>query len=170
MVKIVIYHARQCHPKKCTARRLGKFGLAAIVERVDAIPYGSIYLNPFSAKALSPADREHLNQGISALDCSWETASLLFKRISPRVEDRCLPYLVAANPTNFGKPTKLSTAEAVAAALYILGEKPKALNIMDRFKWGKTFIDLNRELLERYSEAHDSSEVVEIQREYMTGD
>ncbi|HOP09581.1 MAG TPA: DUF367 family protein, partial [Candidatus Methanofastidiosa archaeon] len=131
------------------------------------IPNNCIYLNPFSQKALSPSDKRFLKNGVSVLDCSWETAMDIFKKISPRVEARALPYLVAANPVNYGKPTKLSTAEAIAAALYILGEKTKALNMMEKFKWGVTFIQLNNELLERYSNAEDSSEVVRIQNEYL---
>jgi len=167
MIRIEIYHTDECDPKKCSARRLAKFDLAKLVNRVNLITPHSIFMNPFSQKALSPTDRIYLKNGISALDCSWESAMRIFKKISPRVEDRCLPYLVAANPVNYGKPTKLSTAEAIAAALYILGERTKALNIMDKFKWGITFIQLNKELLERYSDALDSSEVVRIQNEYL---
>jgi len=167
MVRIEIYHAEQCDPKKCSAKRLAKFDLATLVNRVNMITPHSIFLNPFSQKALSPSDRQFLKNGVSALDCSWEDAQRIFKKISHRMEDRALPYLVAANPVNYGRPTKLSTAEAIAAALYILGEKTKALNIMDKFKWGVTFIKLNEELLERYSNALDSSEVVSIQNEYL---
>lgn len=167
MVRIVVYHAKHCDPKKCSANRLSKAGLIKLVGRVSDIPRHSIFLNPFSQVALSPADSIYLRAGISALDCSWECAFDTFTKVKPRVEDRALPYLVAANPVNYGKPTKLSTAESIAAALYICGEKAKALNIMERFKWGITFIQLNNELLERYASAKDSSEVVEIQRDYI---
>ncbi|MHC1604709.1 MAG: DUF367 family protein [Candidatus Methanofastidiosia archaeon] len=170
MEEIVIFHAGHCDPKKCTAKKMARFGMVRLVESFYDIPTGSIFLNPFSQKALSPHDKIYFKNDISALDCSWELAKESFKKIVPRVEDRCLPYLIAANPVNYGKPTKLSTAEAVAAALFIIGERAKALNIMDKFKWGITFINLNSELLERYSRARDSREVIEIQSEYLKED
>ena len=56
---------------------------------------------------------------------------------------RILPFLVAANPVNYGKPSKLTCAEAIAATLYIVGLKEDALTIMKPFKWGCQFIALN---------------------------
>jgi pre-rRNA-processing protein TSR3 len=84
-----------------------------------------------------------------------------------RLKHRALPFLLAANPVNFGKPFKLSTVEAFAAALFILGEKEQAALILNKFKWGRTFLELNQEPLERYSKAANSTEVVKIQGEYL---
>ncbi len=80
-----------------------------------------------------------------------------------------LPFLVAANPTNYGKPCKLSTAEAIAATFYIVGLKDNAVEIMSQFKWGPHFLELNRELLEEYSSAKTSAEVVKIQNRFIGG-
>jgi len=156
-MKLSIYHMKQCDPKKCTGLKLIRLGLAVQVRK---IPYCTI-LNPLSEKAFSPEDK----RDILALDCSWERSREIFLRY--RKNSRALPYLVAANPVNYGKPTKLSTVEALAGALYMLNEKEKALNILSKFSWGRVFIDLNYEMLEEYSKARNSSEIVEIQKKFI---
>jgi len=75
--------------------------------------------------------------------------------------------LVATNPTYYGRPTTLSTAEALAAALIILGDKTRAEEILNKFKWGPTFLELNHEPLEAYARAKDSTEIVILQRQFM---
>jgi pre-rRNA-processing protein TSR3 len=134
MLPLYLYHANQCDPKKCTGKKLLKFGLAQ-QKTPSELPYSSILLN-------------------------------VFKRLR-RMKQRALPYLVAANPVNFGKPFKLTTVEAFAATLYILGEDEQASRVLGKFNWGHTFSELNRELLRAYSCAKDSSEVIAIQSEYL---
>jgi pre-rRNA-processing protein TSR3 len=126
-------------------------------------------LNPFSERGFSPADRERMAQfGLAALDCSWEHAQEVVKEHVTGTS-RCLPFLVAGNPVNFSKPTKLSTVEALAAALYIAGYKDYALQILSIFKWGHTFMQLNYERLEIYSTAKNSAEIVQQQERLMKG-
>jgi pre-rRNA-processing protein TSR3 len=126
-------------------------------------------LNPFSKVAFSPADKDRVERfGLVGLDCSWEHAEkVLLKHV--RGTSRCLPILIAGNPVNFGKATKLSTVEALAAALYIVGSKEQASELLSIFKWGHTFLDLNHERLESYKNARDSSEIVEMQHRFFAG-
>lgn len=62
---------------------------------------------------------------------------------------------------------ELNSAEAVMAALYILGEKNQAEEFLGRFNWAPEFMRLNGNMLEDYSKAADSTEVVRIQQEYI---
>ncbi|MGA3288936.1 MAG: DUF367 family protein [Candidatus Bathyarchaeia archaeon] len=161
--RITVYHAAQCDPKKCTGLRLKRRGLARIVTRTRFLPKRAIVLNPFSEIAFSPMDRHRVeNFGLAALDCSWEHAQ---KVLSGHVKgtSRCLPILIAGNPVNFGKLTKLTTAEAIAAALYIAGFKEKAAELLSIFTWGHTFFELNSILLDSYAQAENSTEIVEMQ-------
>ncbi|GAA0667215.1 DUF367 family protein [Natronoarchaeum mannanilyticum] len=150
-------------PDKCTARKLARFDLAELHRSDRATPYG-IVLNPHAERALSPADREESDR-LVALDCSWETAGEAM--FSIHGEHRALPFLVAANPINYGKPFQLTTVEALAAGLTILGERERAEEILAKFRWGETFLEMNEEPLRRYAECEDSSEVVEVQQEYL---
>jgi pre-rRNA-processing protein TSR3 len=165
--KLFVYHLGQDDPKKCTALKLGRFGLAKLLYRIRDIPLGAIVLDPFCDVAFSPNDRIRvLKRGLVAIDCSWVYADDVFK-LRLRGTSRALPYLVAANPVNYGAPTKLSTVEALASALYIIGFKEDAQRLLSLFKWGPHFIELNREYLESYSKAKDSHEVVEFQKGFM---
>jgi pre-rRNA-processing protein TSR3 len=139
------------------------------VLQIRYLPKRAVVLNPFSEVAFSPADKERVERfGLVGLDCSWEKAEkVLLKHV--RGTSRCLPVLIAGNPVNFGKATKLSTVEALAAALYIVGFEEQASQLLSIFKWGHTFLELNYERLESYKNARDSSEIVEIQRRLFRG-
>ena len=150
-------------PDKCTARKLARFDLAELHRTDRATPYG-VVLNPHAEQALSPADRD-VGEKLVALDCSWETAGEA--RFSIAGEHRALPFLVAANPVNYGKPFQLTTVEALAAGLTILGERDRAEEILAKFRWGETFLEMNEEPLRRYADCEDSSEVVAVQEEYL---
>jgi len=166
-VRITVYHAAQCDPKKCTALKLERHGLIRIVSQLKFLPKRAVVLNPFSEKAFSPEDKWRIESfGLAALDCSWEHAEEVLRK-HVRGTSRCLPVLVAGNPVNFGKLTKLTTAEALAAALYIAGFREEATKLLSVFKWGHTFLDLNRERLENYAKAKDSTEIVKLQQLFM---
>jgi pre-rRNA-processing protein TSR3 len=140
---------------------------ALIVKDLRRIPRGAVVLNPVSETAFSPGDYEYIHRfGLVALDCSWKQAEAVFNR-SRGNNQRSLPYLIAANPINTYKPIRLSTAEAIAAALYILGDIDAAEDIMSVFKWGHSFLTLNKEWLDSYASCTNSSEIVNVQTEIM---
>ncbi len=163
--RIFIYHADQCDPKKCTGIRLSRMKYGHLLRSMKEIPTRSVVLNPVAETALSRADRDAMiHSGLVALDCSWKLAENIFSSSRLGVQ-RALPYLLAANPINTYKPIKLSTAEAISAALYITGFQAYAEKIMSVFKWGHSFLSLNHELLEAYAECSSSTEIVAIQKE-----
>lgn len=168
-MKVLIYHAKQCNPNACTANKLKKFGLAELFYTAKKMPKGGVVLSPFSKKVLSLEDDRHLKAGITALDCSWKHAIDVFSSIKMPLAQRTLPLLVAANPVNYGKVAKLTTAEALSSALYILGKRDQAEEILSKFKWGKSFTDLNKDLLESYSKGRTEKEMIKIQEEYFGG-
>ncbi len=151
--------------KKCTGRKLARFDLARLYDRISRLPRSAILLDPTAEKALSPAD--DYRKGIIVLDCSWEEVERVFPELAKlNLEHRALPYLLAGNPVNFGRPFKLNSAEAFAAALYILGHKEQAEKVLSKFNWGHSFLELNKEPLEEYATAKNSTEIVEIQSHY----
>ena len=150
-------------PEKCTARRLERFDLVSLHRTDRATPRGLV-LDPHAARALSPADRDAADR-LVAIDCSWTSAEPgRFDLGGPR---RALPFLVAANPVNYGRPFRLTTVEALAGALVVLGERERAERLLEPFRWGATFLELNDEPLRRYAACADSTAVVAVQADYL---
>ena len=165
---LLVYHVSQDDPKKNTARKLARFGLAELLDRVQRIPRGAVLLDPFSEKALSREDEKAARtRGVVALDCSWKLAEEVFPEARRRTEPRALPFLLAANPVNYGKPMMLSTVEALCASCHILGEPEQGDLLMSKFGWGHSFLSLNANPLKDYGEAATSREVVERMRAYL---
>jgi pre-rRNA-processing protein TSR3 len=162
VLRLIAYHGEQCDPKKCTASKLHRFRLVEFRPSIRSIPPRCILLTPIATTLLSPADASTATvRGLAVLDLSWKRGR--FPSV-PQAKSRILPYLVAANPVNYGNPRALSCAEAFAAALFILGEQKQAHQVMSKFKWGEVFLALNREPLEAYSECSNPDEVAEAER------
>jgi pre-rRNA-processing protein TSR3 len=163
-VKPQVYMMRQDDPFKCTAAKLAKFRIA---EPVRFIKRDAIVLNPFSPTILTRKDAE-IADAVCAVDCSWEKADDVARhqKVFSAGIGRRLPAMLAANPINYAKLGKLSTAEALAGALYILGEKNVAKEIMNKFKWGHTFLELNANLLEDYANAGTQVQILQAEQEY----
>jgi pre-rRNA-processing protein TSR3 len=163
MMPLVAYRDNSCDPRKCTVKKMERAGFIRLVKKISQIPRNTLLLDPTAEQALSPADRSV--KSITVLDCSWEvlnTGAVSSWRIR-----RALPFLVAANPVNFGKPCMLSSVEALSAALFIIGEEQQAHDILGKVSWGIRFLEVNEEPLTLYAAAKDSTEVVAIQKQYL---
>jgi pre-rRNA-processing protein TSR3 len=163
--RILIYDYRQDDPRKCTSAKLQKFHLASELHSLRQIPRSAIVLNPTSSKTVTSQDRELIQKyGLVGLDCSWNLSEDIFDK-SIGGENRRLPLLLAGNPTNYSSRGKLSTAEALAAALIITGFNQRAQQILDIFSWGHTFLTLNKEPLTDYAQA-SPHQMEQKEREY----
>ena len=76
------------------------------------------------------------------LDCSWaqidDSVQQVMRRTRPKGKNAAI--ITQANPVNWGKPSKLSTAEALAASLYLIGNEEQARDLMSAFNWGEQFL------------------------------
>ncbi|MCG2880021.1 MAG: DUF367 family protein [Vulcanisaeta sp.] len=151
--RIFIYRLLQDDPRKNTAVKLGRYGYAQLVSTPRELPRGSLFLDPTSRTPLTPRDAEvAVVRGLSLIDCSWKRAVEVHRRLARGFfVRRRLPLLIAANPAHYGKPYILSTIEAVAAALYILGFRDVASEVLRLYKWGPNFLAINGKYLERYA-------------------
>lgn len=155
-------------PKKCSAKKLHRFNFARLEKNLKKIPRHAILLSPFAEKSISIEDLSVAEEvGILALDCSWENAEQRFQDLSKSYVPRAIPFVVAVNPVNYGKPFKLTTLEAFAASLYILGQVDYALEILKIYNWGPNFLELNKQPLEDYRKAKNSTEVIEAMKQYI---
>ena len=163
-MKLFAILLKQDDPRKCTVTKLAKFHLLKTIVRPR---HDTLILNPFSRNCLTRNDRD-LSSAICVIDCSWERSETILqnRKWHSYALLRRLPALLPGNPVNYAKLGKLSSVEALAAALLILGYDTEAFTILDKFKWGHTFFELNLHLLQDYSRATNEYEVYDIQRQY----
>ena len=160
-MQIQVVMLKQDDPKKCTAAKLVKFGLAKNVKKTTG---KTLILDPFSKKTLIPSDQKLVNS-ITAIDCSWNLVNEAFVKKFSGIH-RKLPPLLAGNPINYSKLDKLTSVEAIAGSLFILGQKNLGLQLLDKFKWGHTFFELNKNLLNDYSQIDSNEQISTILKEY----
>ncbi|KAM6590408.1 hypothetical protein CsatA_013013 [Cannabis sativa] len=166
-IQLAMWDFGQCDSKKCTGRKLSRFGLIKEL-RVNS-GFGGIVLSPVGTQCVSREDYSLIHRkGLAVVDCSWARLDDV-----PFVKLRCsaprlLPWLVAANPINYGRPCQLSCVEALSAALIICGEEETANLLLGKFKWGHAFLSLNRELLKAYSECENSAAIISVQNTWLS--
>ncbi|XP_021633363.1 18S rRNA aminocarboxypropyltransferase isoform X3 [Manihot esculenta] len=167
VIQLAMWDFGQCDAKRCTGRKLARFGL--LKELRVSSGFGGIVLSPVGSQCVSREDHFLIKRrGLAVVDCSWARLGDV-----PFVKLRCaaprlLPWLVAANPVNYGRPCELSCVEALSAALIICGEEETANLLLGKFKWGHAFLSLNRELLKSYAECENSAAIISVQNDWLS--
>lgn len=176
----------QCDPKRCSGRKLVRLGVTHLLKIQE--PFHGLVLTPTATHYIDPqVDREVVSRcGVGVIDCSWAQVEhtpfrkvvrllstltiyiyhLFFKFQLKFHHGRLLPYLLAVNSVNYGRPHKLNCAEAFAAALFILGWEGKARQVLSKFSWGPTFFEVNHDLLAAYAACSSETEVLAVQAHY----
>ena len=135
-----------------------------MAKKVTNISRNTLTLNPFADSILLNSDKNKINS-ITGIDCSWSFADQTFVKKFGGIS-RKLPYLLAGNSVNFSKLGKLTTVEAISASLYLLGFEDQSTELLGKFKWGHTFLDLNKNLLNDYQNATSEKQIQDIAKEY----
>ena len=160
----------QDDPSKNTVVKLSRKGKLILHKKISQLPRRGVILDPLCGKVLGPEDRELMDKGgkLVGLDCSWAQIEDSVRKVGKRtkLQRRMLPMLLAANPVNWGKPSKMTTAEALAASLWILGREQEARELLNAFSWGEEFFKLNKLPLEAYASANSSGELVRMQMDF----
>ncbi len=158
---------REDSPKASTGSKLLKLNIAKKYSHHRAFSKNTIVLYPYAEKMVSKEDfvwhKGFLN--LIAVDRSWNRLSHDKKvpRELKKFKLRRLPLFIASNPINYGKAYMLSTAEAMAAALILLGCIDRAEEIMKNFKWGEQFLELNKKIIGMYSRHENEASLRQIE-------
>ncbi|KAI5953971.1 TSR3 [Candida margitis] len=164
--KLAMWDFDHCDPKRCSGKKLERLGLIKNL-RVGQ-KFQGVVVSPNGKSTVCPNDVEIVEEnGAAVVECSWARLDEVpFGKIGGKHE-RLLPYLVAANPVNYGRPWKLNCVEALAACFAIVGHLDWAELLLENFSWGLTFLKINEELLQVYQQCTDSESVLKAQDEWL---
>lgn len=166
MPKLFLIDFKECEKKRCSAQKLVKLNKIKLVKR----PFTGITLSPYGQKSLTKHDLKIVREsGLATIDCSWnkiDEERAKMNKIFSGKNTRYLPFLVAANSINYGRPMKLNNLEAYLAGLAILGMEEEAIQLTEGFDYGLTFLELNGDLLEAYKECNTEEEQKKISDKY----
>ncbi|THH08289.1 hypothetical protein EW146_g9044 [Bondarzewia mesenterica] len=189
-VPVAMWDFDHCDPRRCSGKKLARLGL--INELRIGSRFRGIVLSPRGTQVISPSDKDIiLKSGLAVVECSWarledvpfhkiaspherlresdESSYLVqcswpfYQKQKKSKRTNPVPYLVATNPTNYGKPWRLNCVEALAAAFYLTGFDAYAERLLDGFGWGGAFWDVNRPFIERYRTCGTAEEVSAMQ-------
>ncbi|KAK5942801.1 ribosome biogenesis protein tsr3 [Knufia obscura] len=164
--KAACWDFNHCDSKRCSGKRLQHFGL------LRQLPVGQkhqgVIISPNAKTILSPADTPLLEQyGTAVVECSWvRIQEIPWSKIGGKCE-RLLPYLVAANPVNYGRPWRLNCVEALAACFMICGKDDWAETVLQHFPYGESFLSINASLFRRYAACKDEEGVKKVEEKWL---
>ena len=163
MAKIFYVYLKQDDPKKSTMKKLERYN---ITKRIPLSKiYNKLFLTPYSDNYILNKDRFiYEEKGIVVIDGSWNLINTI-ENIKSK-NSRKLPLLLPVNPVNYGKPGKLSSLEALAAALFIMGYNDLAGNIISKYSWSQNFIKTNIEPLNDYIKCNSNEDCIEAEKLY----
>ncbi|GBE59080.1 metal-binding domain in RNase L RLI family protein [Babesia ovata] len=168
-VKLFTWDFNQCDQKRCTGRKLLRMKLIQPLKIGQS--FAGVVLSPFGRSKLSLEDLELVRtRGLAVIDCSWNKVDTVNQGQLSVKHARLLPFLIAANPTHYGRPFELSCVEALAAALQILGMVNEATRILAPFGWGRNFLEINASNLELYgTQGHTSADMEALEQRFLSG-
>ncbi|CDO93445.1 unnamed protein product [Kluyveromyces dobzhanskii CBS 2104] len=165
-VKLAMWDFDHCDPKRCSGKKLERLGLIKSL-RVGQ-KFQGIVVSPNGKTVVCPDDKTLVEDfGASVVECSWARLNEVpFNKIGGKHE-RLLPYLVAANQVNYGRPWRLNCVEALAACFAIVGRTDLAADLLSNFSWGPAFLELNKELIAIYQQCTDHDSVKEAEEKWL---
>ncbi|CEJ91995.1 hypothetical protein VHEMI07677 [[Torrubiella] hemipterigena] len=164
--KAACWDLGHCDPKRCSGKKLIRLGMMRDLKLGQR--HNGVIITPNGKKTVSPADREIMDQyGAAVVEASWARMDdIQWNKVGGKCE-RLLPYLVAANTVNYGKPWRLNCVEALAAAFYICGHPDWAEQILEPFSYGPSFLEINSSLLKKYAACEDEAGIKQTEAEWM---
>lgn len=164
--KAACWDLNHCDPKRCSGKKLIRLGLMRDLHLGQR--HNGVIITPNGKHKISPADKELMEQyGAAVVECSWaRTGEIQWNKVGGKCE-RLLPYLVAANTVNYGKPLRLNCVEALAAAFYICGHSDWAEEVLRPFNYGESFLNINSKLLKKYAACADEEGIIKTEKEWL---
>ena len=98
---VAMWEFGQCDPKRCTGQKMARFGLCRQLAVSAFFP--GVVLTPQGERSVSPEDHDAVvASGVCVVDCSWARLDdVPFNKLRGG-QPRLLPFLIAANPVNYG--------------------------------------------------------------------